>query len=148
MSPVEYTGDAAKIVAILQPVWGILPSPEARAKMNPSSNSSGVRFRTGSPTAGPTSPRANGAGGAGASISDMDVRSLKTLYTPAAAAPNGSGGAPGVGAFTVEAFAARVPSGRYGRPEEVADLVAYLLSPGSSYISGSAIPIDCGWTAQ
>lgn len=108
MSPVEYTGDAAKIVAILQPVWGILPSPEARAKMNTSSSSSGARFRTGSPIAGPTSPRANGSGGAGASISDMDVRSLKTLYTPAAAAPNGSGGAPGVGAFTVEAFAARV----------------------------------------
>ena len=82
--------------------------------MNPSLSSSGARFRTGSPTAGPTSPRANGAGGAGASISDMDVRSLKTLYTPAAAAPNGSGtagmsgGVPGVGAFTVEAFAARV----------------------------------------
>ena len=83
--------------------------------MNTSSSSGSARFRTGSPTAGPTSPRANGAGAGGASISDMDVRSLKTLYTPGtpslngSAGPNGAAGAvPGVGAFTVEAFAARV----------------------------------------
>ena len=41
-----------------------------------------------------------------------------------------------------------VPGGRYGTAEEVADLVAYLLSPRASYVSGAAIPIDWGFTAQ
>ncbi len=33
-------------------------------------------------------------------------------------------------------------------PEEVAELVAYLASDLASGIIGSAIPIDCGWTAR
>jgi NAD(P)-dependent dehydrogenase (short-subunit alcohol dehydrogenase family) len=46
------------------------------------------------------------------------------------------------------AFTGMVPAGRYGTAEEVADTVAYLLSPGASYMSGAAIPLDAGWTAQ
>ncbi len=34
---------------------------------------------------------------------------------------------------------------RPGRPEEVAQLVAFLLSDESTYISGANIPIDGGW---
>jgi len=45
-------------------------------------------------------------------------------------------------------FTGMAPAGRYARPDEVADLVAYLLSARSSYVSGAAIPIDWGWTAQ
>lgn len=37
-----------------------------------------------------------------------------------------------------------VPLGRVGRAEEFADLVAYLLSPRSSYLSGTAINLDGG----
>lgn len=34
---------------------------------------------------------------------------------------------------------------RIGRPEEVAKLVAFLLSHESSYISGASVGIDGGW---
>jgi len=33
-------------------------------------------------------------------------------------------------------------------PEEVADLVAYLLGPGGRSITGVPVPIDLGWTAR
>jgi meso-butanediol dehydrogenase/(S,S)-butanediol dehydrogenase/diacetyl reductase len=35
--------------------------------------------------------------------------------------------------------------GRNGQPEEVAKLVAFLLSDESSYITGECISIDGGW---
>lgn len=37
---------------------------------------------------------------------------------------------------------ANIPWGRAGRPEEVADLVVYLLSPAADYISGTTVTID------
>ena len=46
------------------------------------------------------------------------------------------------------AFTGMVPGGRYGKPDEVAELVAYLLGPASSYMTGAAVPIDGAWTAQ
>src|ERR1700691_2549311 len=39
---------------------------------------------------------------------------------------------------------ADIPLGRVGRPEEFADLAAYLLSDRSSYVTGSAINLDGG----
>ncbi len=39
---------------------------------------------------------------------------------------------------------AGIPLGRVGRAEEFADLVSYLLSPRSSYVSGTAINLDGG----
>jgi NAD(P)-dependent dehydrogenase (short-subunit alcohol dehydrogenase family) len=39
---------------------------------------------------------------------------------------------------------ASIPLGRVGRPEEFADLAAYLLSDRSSYVTGSAINLDGG----
>ncbi|KLL09573.1 short-chain dehydrogenase [Protofrankia sp. BMG5.30] len=43
---------------------------------------------------------------------------------------------------------AATPSGRLGRPEDVGNLVVYLLSPKSDFITGQVIPVDGGWTAQ
>ncbi|MEZ5232731.1 MAG: SDR family NAD(P)-dependent oxidoreductase [Acidimicrobiia bacterium] len=45
------------------------------------------------------------------------------------------------------AAAARIPLGRYGEPEEVAALAAFLLSDDASFISGAAYPVDGARTA-
>lgn len=40
-----------------------------------------------------------------------------------------------------------IPQGRVAKPEEVADLVLFLAGDGSRHITGTAIPIDGGYTA-
>jgi NAD(P)-dependent dehydrogenase (short-subunit alcohol dehydrogenase family) len=45
-------------------------------------------------------------------------------------------------------FSARVPLGRWGKPEEVGKLALYLCSDEASYITGTDILIDGGWCAQ
>lgn len=39
---------------------------------------------------------------------------------------------------------AQIPAGRYGRPEELADTVAFLASERASYITGSLVRVDGG----
>lgn len=41
----------------------------------------------------------------------------------------------------------RQPIGRLGRPEEIANLALYLSSAEASFVNGSVMPIDGGWTA-
>jgi 3-oxoacyl-[acyl-carrier protein] reductase len=38
------------------------------------------------------------------------------------------------------------PTGRLGRPEDVADLVAYLASPLAGYVNGANLRVDGGST--
>jgi len=38
----------------------------------------------------------------------------------------------------------RIPAGRWGEPEDVAGVVAFLASDASRYISGHTIPVDGG----
>ena len=48
---------------------------------------------------------------------------------------------------TMEAMLARVPMHRVGKPEEVSNLVLFLASNESSYMTGSTVIIDGGWLA-
>ena len=45
-------------------------------------------------------------------------------------------------------LSAAVPMRRVAGPDEIADVVAWLLSPQSSYVTGVAMPIDGGFTAR
>ena len=45
-----------------------------------------------------------------------------------------------------EAFRARIPMQRYGRTQEIADVIAFLASDGAGYITGQNIRVDGGIT--
>ena len=47
-----------------------------------------------------------------------------------------------------QAFVQKIPMGRWGELDEIAGLAVYLASPASSFMTGSALFIDGGWTAQ
>lgn len=47
----------------------------------------------------------------------------------------------------MEAFVARQPMGRLGKPEEIAALVVYLASDDSAFTTGQEFVIDGGWAA-
>jgi NAD(P)-dependent dehydrogenase (short-subunit alcohol dehydrogenase family) len=42
---------------------------------------------------------------------------------------------------------ARTPLGRFGEPEEIAEMVVWLCSDRASYVTGAAYAVDGGWTA-
>jgi 3-oxoacyl-[acyl-carrier protein] reductase len=45
----------------------------------------------------------------------------------------------------IAAFVARdIPFGRFGRPDEIGDVVAFLCSPRAAWITGACIPVDGG----
>ena len=45
-------------------------------------------------------------------------------------------------------FTSRVPMGRWGQPDELAGAVVFLASEASSYVTGSMLMVDGGWTTQ
>lgn len=48
----------------------------------------------------------------------------------------------------VEKMAKKTPVGRLGRPEEIAEAILFLCSPGASFIQGHALVVDGGYTIQ
>ena len=46
------------------------------------------------------------------------------------------------------ALIAEIPMGRLGRPEEIAEAVLWLCGSGASFVTGQAIVVDGGYTAQ
>jgi NAD(P)-dependent dehydrogenase (short-subunit alcohol dehydrogenase family) len=41
----------------------------------------------------------------------------------------------------------RTPMGRFGEPEEIAEMVVWLCSDRAGYVTGAAYAVDGGWTA-
>jgi NAD(P)-dependent dehydrogenase (short-subunit alcohol dehydrogenase family) len=47
-----------------------------------------------------------------------------------------------------QSFVSKIPMGRWGEIHEIDGVIIFLASPASSYVTGTAITIDGGWTAQ
>lgn len=47
-----------------------------------------------------------------------------------------------------DAILARIPQGRWGRPQDIAGAAVFLASPASDYIDGHVLTVDGGWMAR
>jgi citronellol/citronellal dehydrogenase len=53
-------------------------------------------------------------------------------------------GLEGYGAEQIAAWERAIPAGRLGKPEEVAAVIAFLVSPAASYVTGTTVVVDGG----
>jgi 2-deoxy-D-gluconate 3-dehydrogenase len=43
---------------------------------------------------------------------------------------------------------ARIPIGRWAQPDDIADVIAFLLSDDARYVTGAVLPVDGGFSAR
>jgi 2-deoxy-D-gluconate 3-dehydrogenase len=46
------------------------------------------------------------------------------------------------------AILARIPAGRWGKPDDLAGAAVFLASRASDYVHGTVLPVDGGWLAR
>ncbi|WFE65410.1 SDR family oxidoreductase [Micromonospora sp. WMMD714] len=46
------------------------------------------------------------------------------------------------------AILARIPAGRWGRPDDLAGVTVFLAAPASDYVNGVVLPVDGGWLGR
>jgi 2-deoxy-D-gluconate 3-dehydrogenase len=51
-------------------------------------------------------------------------------------------------AARAKAILERIPAGRWGTPEDLADVAVFLASPASDYVNGHVLVVDGGWMAR
>lgn len=62
---------------------------------------------------------------------------------------NNKAGKTGAAVATVtEEMISEIPARRFGQPEEIAAMVAFLASPAAAYVNGTSIPVDGGRTGS
>jgi 2-deoxy-D-gluconate 3-dehydrogenase len=47
-----------------------------------------------------------------------------------------------------EQISARIPAGRWGKPDDMKGLTVFLASPASDYVCGAIIPVDGGYMVK
>ncbi|HET8569666.1 MAG TPA: glucose 1-dehydrogenase [Candidatus Limnocylindria bacterium] len=55
--------------------------------------------------------------------------------------------APVKGTPVEDQIVSRTPMGRWGRPEEIGEVIAFICGPRASFMTGSEVYVDGGWTA-
>jgi 3-oxoacyl-[acyl-carrier protein] reductase len=62
---------------------------------------------------------------------------------------NNKSGKTGLSTADVEKeMVSEIPARRFGKPEEIASMVAFLATPAAAYVNGTSIPVDGGRTGS